>query len=56
MEILLLELPIFRSNVGVKTKGTVYWQTFKQREEDRMVFHVFTGKNSGVVTQTYIQV
>jgi len=23
LEILLLELPIFRSNVGVKTKGTV---------------------------------
>jgi len=25
MEILLLELRIFRSNVGVKTKGTVCW-------------------------------
>lgn len=25
MEIILLELGIFRSNVGVKTKGTVCW-------------------------------
>ena len=49
MEILLLELPIFRSNVGVKTKGTVFCVGKAGRNICRESF-IFTGKNSGFVT------
>ena len=46
MAILLWELPIFRSNVVVKTKGTVMCvRCFEHKLELRRV--IFTGENSG---------